>query len=231
MIESREFFDKFSTELNCCAENENDGIFMTISRLKHFVSTLKEKIDQDNKEILSSIKNEEHEIACSLLNQSEVISRLDYFSDILLQSSIVTIYSFLEYKLSQVAKICEEQLTPIGKIKSYEKNGIKLVSAIEKYNSFLKSEIIVDLELYSENFREILKWNNARKYIVHKSKRNATNLDLSNFNSMTFEYGTLHIKDESEIFDFLILIEDYLAKVVDLINTKYLLIQYKLINS
>ncbi len=53
MIESREFLNQFSIELNCCAENDNDGIFMTIRRLKQFVSTLKEKIDQDNKEIIS----------------------------------------------------------------------------------------------------------------------------------------------------------------------------------
>ena len=76
-----------------------------------------------------------------------------------------------------------------GSIDSFKKSGDQ--SYIEKYNSFLMSEIISDLAVYSDTFERMLKWKNVRNYIVHRAKKSADKLDLTFLNSITSENGKL----------------------------------------
>ena len=229
MFESRTFINEFSENINATAENDIDGIFITIQRFAQYISTLKKKVDADNINILKLLKSIDENEALSLSIRPDIVNQLDYFSNILLQSSIVSIYSFFDTKLEQLAIICKKHVPNTKTIDSFRYSGDQ--SYIEKHNSFLKSEIIPDLEVYSDNFERMLIWKNVRNYIVHRSKRSADMLDLTFLNSITSENGKLHIKDEKDILEFLILVEYYLEMVIDLINTKYLLIQYKMINS
>ena len=219
----RNFINPFSNELNFCYENDEDGVYFTIRRFEQFIYTLEKKIAEDNENILKELEDEDEDVVRSILNQYDVQNSLHYFNDTILKSFIVSIYSYFEHKLKQISEISEKYLQPSKNIKNF-KNG---VSDIEKYNSFLCSEIIPDLISLDLDFQKIKKWKELRRLIVHyNSIIDGSNLDLSTYNSINDEYGVIKITDNKDILDLLNQIEIYLKAVITLINDKYKLVVY-----
>lgn len=227
MITGRHFKTPFSMDLNECNENDFDGVFYTIIRFEQFIITLKKKIDSDNQEILDKLKNEE-DINSLNISPFELTNCLDYFSDNLLKSFIVSIYSYFEHKLEQISEISQHHLSTAKKIKDYKRNSDgKGASDIEKFNSYLKFEIIPDLHQHDLIFQEILKWKDLRKRIVHNNSfvdKNSVGID--SFSSIKIENDYIKITDEHDLLQFLKLIDKYLNAIFALINTKYDLIEY-----
>jgi hypothetical protein len=220
MIEGRTFVNKFSNELNCCYENEDDGVFYTIERFEHFLITLNNHIDNINSNIIKDIKKEDYEVAMNILNQHETVNNLCYFKNTILKSQVVAIYSYLELKLEQITTISKDHIRTIKGVKYY-KNGD---SDVEMYHKFLISEIIPDLAVYE--FEKIINWQKIRKNIVHNKKFEELKIDLSSYPSLKEEFGLLKITDISDIREFIKLTGIYLKTIVDLINKKFNLIQY-----
>jgi hypothetical protein len=216
----RNFESDFSLELNGCYENESDGVFISISRFKYFQKSLIEKIESDNQLILAELKNEDYEVARSMRNQTDVSFKLDFFIEQILKSNVVAIYSYFEFKLSEISTICEKNIHPKKKINQFKKG-----SYIEKYNLFL-SEIIPDLIDHSSIFQEILTWKDIRVDIVHyNSNVEKTNPENLSFSTLETENGIIRFNNGDDILDLLDKIKKYLGAIVSLINSKYGLIK------
>jgi hypothetical protein len=217
----RNFEGDFSLELNGCYESESDGVFISILRFKYFQKSLIEKIESDNQLIINELKNEDYEVARSMRNQFDVSSKLDFFIEQILKSNVVAIYSYFEFKLGNVSSICETNIHPKKKMKSFTKG-----SYIEKYNSFLISEIIPDLIDHSSIFQKILTWKDIRVDIVHfNSNIEKTNPENLSFSTLKTENGIIRFNNGDDILDLLDKIEKYLDTIVSLINSKYELIK------
>lgn len=204
----RNFEGDFSLELNDCYENESDGVFISISRFKYFQKSLIEKIESDNQLILAELKNEDYEVARSIRNQFDVSSKLDFFIEQILKSNVVGIYSYFEFKLGEISLICKKNKANSKKMECFEKKGGKPVSIIQKYNSFLISEIIPDLRHHNSLFKDFLYWNKIRNSIVH------------NNSALKTENGIIGFNNGDDILDLLDKIEKYLDTIVSLINSK-----------
>jgi hypothetical protein len=228
MIRIRYFKNDFSAELNECSENKGDGIYFTIRRFEQFIFTLDDKIETDNRKIIENIKNTDDDFKSSYLSQLEISNSLDYFRDSVLKSFVVSILSYFEFKMDQLSHITEKHISVENKIKKFKKLDGITVSEIEKYNSFLVSEIIPDLEDLKSDFEEIKIWKDIRNLIVHDySMVNKIRMDLSKFTSFKVVFDKVEIQNNKDIIDFLYHIEDYLNNVAGLINKKYDLIEYK----
>lgn len=205
----RIFTNEFSEELNGCYENECDGVLISIARFKYFQKSVIAKIESDNKIILSNLNNEEYEVANSMRNQFDNSTKLDFFIEHILKSNIVAIYSYFEFKVGEISTICEKNIHPKKKIKSFTKG-----SYIEKYNSFLISEIIPDLTVDNSLFKELSSWTEIRNGIVH------------NNSTLKTKNNILRFKNGDDIIKLLDIIEEYLNIIISLINSKYDLINY-----
>ena len=227
MFVARTFINPFSIELNDCNENDEDGVYMTVRRFEQFICNLKKKIDEDNERILCEIQKEEKDIAISLLNQLDVSNSIHYFSDTLLKSFIVSIYSFFEHKLNQISLICKRHLKLKTQTKNYAKKVKGANSYIEKYNFLLTSEVIPNLKNYESKFDTIKKWKELRNLIVHNNSIIKSNYpDISSFPTISIVDEVIKIVGDKDVLDFLYLVEAYLKIVVDLTNEKYDLIKY-----
>lgn len=222
----RNFKDDFSLELNYCYENESDGVFISISRFKYFQKSLIEKIESDNQLILEELKKEDHEVARSMHNQPDVSSKLDFFIEQILKSNVVAIYSYFEFKLGEISLICEKNKTNSRKIKCFEKKEGKPVSIIQKYNSFLISEIIPNLIHHNSLFKDFLYWNKIRNSIVHNNSTvKETNTKNLSFSTLETKNGIIRFNNGDDILELLDKIEEYLDTIVSLINSEYRLIK------
>lgn len=220
----RIFTSAFSLELNGCYENESDGVSISILRFKYFQKSLIEKIESDNQLILAELKNEDYKVARSIRNQIDVSSKLDFFIEQILKSNVVAIYSYFEFKLSEISTICEKNIHPKKKINQFKKEGRG--SLIEKYCSFLISEIVPELSNYNSLFEALLTWKDIRVDIVHyNSNVEKSNPVSSSFSALKTEYGIITFKNGDDIFGLLDQIEKYLDTIVNLINNKYQLIK------
>jgi len=162
-----------------------------------------------------------------LSNCTDITNSLDYFSDIVIKSFVISVYSYFEFKIKQFAEISSKHLGN-KKIEKYAKsvNG-KQVSSIQKYNSFLIREIVPKLKEQNKTFSKIIKWNYIRNKIVHNNSIiNNESIDLKDFKSITIDSDTIKFKDKTDLLEFLSLIDSYLEKIVELINLKYDLIHY-----
>lgn len=220
----RIFTSAFSLELNGCYENESDGVSISILRFKYFQKSLIEKIESDNQLIFAKLKNEDYEVARSMRNQIDVSSKLDFFIEQILKSNVVAIYSYFEFKLSEISTICEKNIHPKKKINQFKKEGRG--SLIEKYCSFLISEIVPELSNYNSLFEALLTWKDIRVDIVHfNSNAEKTNPENLSFSTLKTENGIIRFNNGDDILDLLDKIEEYLGAIVSLINSKYGLIK------
>ncbi|MDV7139478.1 hypothetical protein R3X28_11355 [Maribacter sp. TH_r10] len=219
---ARHFKNSFSEQLNSCNENEVDGIIITIRRFKYFIESISEQIDKDNKAIQIDLSNEDTEVALDMRMQFNIDSNLNYFLDNILKSNLVGIYSYFEYTLKKISKICESNLNPRKTLGSYKSGAL-----INRYNSFLIDQVIPLLSAENAHFEKILVWNQLRNDIVHQ------NSIIERFNPQDLKHSSLLIKRDSFqflksdiILDFLFEIESYLYIIITLINKKHDLIEY-----
>jgi hypothetical protein len=218
---SREFRNKFSEEINALNEDENDGIYITNKRFQYFIDSLTNQIETNNNEILKEIEEEDSDVRISMLSQFDVDSNLNYFSDTILKSILVAIYSNFENRLDKISEICEENLVLKKGIKDFKKGSI-----INKRNDFLKSEVIPEVSSLKSDFDKILVWNQIRNDIVHNNSMvDRFNPDKFDHPSLIVKYDRIILKDRIVILEFLNLTSKYLMNIIDEINKRYDLIE------
>jgi len=227
MFTARSFKNQFSIDLNNCNEDEFDGVTVNAMRFELFISSLNQKINEGNNKLLEEFKDEDEDVAWSMYNQFHVYNSLNYFSDSVLKAFVISIFSFFELKLKQFSEICEKQEFTTKKISDFKKTQKKVVSSIEKYNSFLISEVIPELSQLDSDFNELIIWKDLRNLIVHNNSiLKNHNIDLTTLKSIKIEYDKLKIVDNNDVLRFILLVEGYLEGIVYLINQKYNLCEY-----
>ena len=218
---SRHFVNEFSEELNFTYENESDGILITSLRFKYFTNSITKQIGKENDAILKEVQKEEPDVRLNMIGQFHYDSSLNYFTDNVLKSNLVSIYSFFEHSLIRIAKICESHNTVTKPLIKFKKG-----SYIYKSHTFLKTQIIPNLDKQNL-FEKIEFYNKIRNDIVHH------NSELLNFNHLLFSHEaleiknkTIHLLDKSFVLDFLELITSYLRNLIKELNDKYSLVKY-----
>ncbi len=232
MFESRQFKNQFAIDLNYCFENNVDGVYDTVRRFNQYLLTLQSRIEEDNKRIREEIRNESEDVALSMLNDESTQNQLYFFSDMLLQSTVVAIYSYLDIKLAELATICAKHSTKKCSINWYKYNKKKeTISDIEKHHAFLQNEIIPELVGSDELFQQLLKWKNLRLFLVHKNEKKFKDKDSDFFRSIKVSKSGISFSSNDDILDFLKLVDDYLNAIVNYTNEKYDLVEYQIIES
>ncbi|WP_320168180.1 hypothetical protein [Mangrovibacterium marinum] len=231
MFEGRKFKNDFANKLNACYEDETNGVYATCLRFKQYVQTLKDKIEDDNRRIMSEIKREDEDVARSMLNQEDNVNQLGFFTDMLLQSTVVAIYSYFDIKLAELARICAKHSTKKCSINWYGKkehtNDNRTPSDFEKHHAFLKNETIPELAGSEELFQQLLKWKNLRLFIVHKNETKFKEIDVNYFRSIGITQSWVSFNNEESVINFIELANRYLTSIVDLVNEKYQLVEYQ----
>lgn len=219
---ARHFKNSFSEQLNYLNENEIDGILITIRRFDYFIKSITKQIESENKLIHDEISKEDTEVAILMQKQFNITTNLNYFLDNVLKSNLVGIYSYFEHILKNISKICEANLNTPKTLESFKSGAL-----ISQYNSFLIEQVIPSLAKEDVHFKRILVWNKLRNDIVHQ------NSIIERFNPKDLTHDSLLVKGNTFrflksdiILEFLTEIEEYLNKIIILINEKHNLIEY-----
>jgi hypothetical protein len=225
MVRGRKLKNKFAEELISCLENETNGKYQIFLRYELYLEKLDSHIQESNKKIKEDLEKEDGELRSSLLQQSDIDNSLNYFSDLLYKSILVSIFSYLELKVSEIAEICEAHVSTDKKINNFKKSGRNL-GFLEAHLEFINSEIVHIIN-YEEIALDIKNWKDIRNYIVHHNP--TEKLPSQSFlegNFMRIEYSTLKFLNKQSASNFLTLSDGLISNLADSIEKKYDLVRY-----
>lgn len=224
MFTGRSFNNEFAGVLNECIVNEGDGTYFIHLRFRHYLESLEKHINDDNELILEELKNDEPEVRSTMLKAPHIDNSLNYFKQELLASSLVAIYSYLDNKLDEIAKICKRFLCQNISINKYKKIYKIPVSDLEKNLAFIYIEI-----LKSDTpslLSELIFIKEVRKKLVHNNfdKKILNPALLTKYNFQLFE--SIILLDLKGVNMFNDLSKLFIEELVDKINSKYELVTY-----
>lgn len=227
MIIARRLNGKLAEELAECIENDSNGTYQIFLRYKLFIDKLENQIEISNNEIISNLSKEDDEVKHSMMSQPDIDNSLNYFKDLLFKSILVSLFSYLEMKLSEVAAICETHIPTLKKITSYNKDGIsgKSLSVIETNFEFLNTEVAL-INSKTTIIPDLKSWKDIRNFIVH-NKKSIANLPSTSFLESNFiEIEDLNLKfiSKQSVLNFHKFSIDLIKEVMESIENKYNLV-------
>lgn len=218
----RIFVNSFSEKLNAIRENKHDGILITVQRFKYYLRSLENRIETHNDKIVAELKKEQLDIQLDMRKQFDVDTELNHFLNLILTSSVVSIYSYFEYTFHTIAAVCEKHLKPQRKIDHYRYGPF-----IKRYYDFMIKTVPIDKQVLKEEFKEILVWKKVRNNIVHNDGR------IGPQQAAHITHKSIEIKDQKIIFhdvdvivEFVDLVADFLSKLIKEVNEGHQLIEY-----
>jgi hypothetical protein len=229
MIVGRRFVNDFSSALNSCNEDVDDGVYFTIRRFYQLLDSLNNGVDNFNKAIIDEISGENEDIALSILNQEHVVNNMYFFKDMIAKSLVVSIYSYLEFKLGYFAKIVDDNLQNDLKIRLKYYESIHYINKVKSYHIFFLENVIPELSNYKNIFEDLVLLSFIRNCIVHKNsssielRKKIKNIDR--FKSIELNGDTFRIINDGDLIYFIDKIEFYLGLIISLTNRKFSLIE------
>ncbi|MCF8234820.1 MAG: hypothetical protein K9G67_07320 [Bacteroidales bacterium] len=173
---------------------------------------IKEEIKKYNK-FLKQTTGDQIEIGYDVVDHEIKI----YTHQLYLNSIFISLYSFLEKKMSQLCKLAEKNT--YMKVKDLSGNGIF------KYYKYFKKVLEINLVPINDEWTLITKYNKLRNRIVHfpdntieKSENNANLIEtFKSINNLSIieeeDFYEFKISDSQLLNDFLTVIERFLYKI------------------
>jgi hypothetical protein len=227
MIAARLFNTPFAGDLFSIAEDPTSGFRITHVRMQIFLTDLDRKIEESNKRTLKELKNEEAAVAASMMSQPDIDAQLNHFSNILYKGLVVSIYSYIESKMSKIEGLCLKNECWSTSFKAnnnpfFTEN--KLFISITKITNNVLTES-VRKGTGSASLQELSEWVHLRNDIVH-TNGHAWNLtpEFLRRNGITIT-GEEIILSELSVNNFNDLVLTVLTDIVERISTKHNLVK------
>jgi hypothetical protein len=226
MMIIRTFNSKFSGKLNgLLAEDSEIGFYPTYLRFHIYLDDMNRSIEETNQATLEELRKEDSEIAASMAGQPHIETQLYYFSDMLVNGIIVSLYSYLDNQVAELNKLCRDSDVWLvdGTRKNENFGGSDLVKKIKPIYNWVLGEDF-NSKTISADLLELMSWTKVRNDLVHKNGE-ANGVDDAFLKSNQIELGISNISmSKSSALQLNSSIYKFLSGMVDQINTKHNLI-------
>lgn len=159
----------FAIELNTWWEGAS-GISESEILFKYYVKKIDKLISLNNEALMAEFSEEIDDVKHSMLHQSEVNMSMNHFKQMLYESTFVSVNSYFQKKLEEIATIVKDNIKSIKKTyKQYKQDSDGLTrSDLAAYIWFIHNEV-VEVSDVESLIVKVNSWNLIRNHIVHPS--------------------------------------------------------------
>lgn len=220
--------NKFGIDLNTIVHGDamESGLLFDKLRLKQFLATFEDRINEDNLQFLEAVKNEKEDIRLSILSQFNIDNSLNYFKDLLLKSVFISSYAMFENRIIKTCEICMQH-NDIVPYKTFRKKKGNL-SEFETAVAYLGSEMKINTNTLLPDINILLEFKDIRTAIIHRGSE----IDISKLYKFSFKDsglvnndGILKFNNRKFVEKFIDLSCDFICRIIEKMNIELELVE------